>query len=77
MKLDISEIQEIICQVGAHTVNIIDTPGFDDTTRSDSNILASIAEWMQSSYALGCDLSAQDHRQPHHKFVYGESSNVP
>ena len=38
-------------------VTIIDTPGFDDTTRSDSDILSAIAKWMQSSYEEGTLLS--------------------
>jgi hypothetical protein len=31
-------------------VHLIDTPGFDDTNRSDSDVLIDIANWLASSY---------------------------
>ncbi|KAH7075831.1 P-loop containing nucleoside triphosphate hydrolase protein [Paraphoma chrysanthemicola] len=38
-------------------VCLIDTPGFDDTNRSDANILQEIAFWLVKSYELGVRLS--------------------
>ena len=34
-----------------HTIYLIDTPGFDDTSRSDGDILAHIAHYLSVSYA--------------------------
>ncbi|KAF8859293.1 hypothetical protein BDZ45DRAFT_590027 [Acephala macrosclerotiorum] len=45
-----SKIQEVKCKVGSYNVNLVDTPGFGDTYRSDTEILELIAEWMQTSY---------------------------
>ena len=32
------------------TVTLVDTPGFNDTFRSDADILKEIAQWMASTY---------------------------
>jgi hypothetical protein len=32
------------------TVYLIDTPGFDDTNRSDTEVLKEIARWLVASY---------------------------
>ncbi|KAL4871500.1 hypothetical protein BDV12DRAFT_194266 [Aspergillus spectabilis] len=34
----------------SHTVYLIDTPGFDDTNRSDTQVLREIAGWLGASY---------------------------
>ncbi|KFY81755.1 hypothetical protein V500_11115 [Pseudogymnoascus sp. VKM F-4518 (FW-2643)] len=34
----------------SHTVFLIDTPGFDDTNRSDTEVLREIASWLGASY---------------------------
>ncbi|KAI9566267.1 P-loop containing nucleoside triphosphate hydrolase protein [Boletus coccyginus] len=39
------------------TVTLIDTPGFDDTTRSDTDILKSITDYLSSSYSKGAKLA--------------------
>ena len=38
------------CKVGDKYVILVDTPGFNDTERSDTEILYSLAEWMKDSY---------------------------
>lgn len=45
-----SEIQEVHCKIGLSNVTLIDTPGFDDTSRSDAEILQLIASWMKQAY---------------------------
>jgi predicted GTPase len=35
----------------AKEIVLIDTPGFDDTTRSDLEVLRMIAEWLNQTYA--------------------------
>ncbi|XXG98512.1 hypothetical protein Hte_004836 [Hypoxylon texense] len=53
--------QEVIayrCQYSSSVdIYLIDTPGFDDTNRSDSDILKTIAEWMTRSYINNIKLS--------------------
>lgn len=43
-------------RVGRHEVAVVDTPGFDDTSRSDSEILEEIAEFLCAQYELGIPL---------------------
>ena len=39
------------CQISPTvTVYLIDTPGFDDTNRSDNEVLCEIASWLTASY---------------------------
>ncbi|KAI5989615.1 P-loop containing nucleoside triphosphate hydrolase protein [Pisolithus orientalis] len=38
-------------------VTLIDTPGFDDTTRSDTDILSSIAAYLSNTYEHGAKLA--------------------
>lgn len=38
------------CKIGPYNVTLVDTPGFDDTTRSDTEILILIASWMKDAY---------------------------
>lgn len=33
------------------SIVVVDTPGFDDTTRTDYDILSMAADWLHSSYA--------------------------
>jgi hypothetical protein len=42
--------------VGSHEVGIVDTPGFDDTTRSDADILDEIVRFLCTQYRLGIRL---------------------
>ncbi|EEP82769.1 predicted protein [Uncinocarpus reesii 1704] len=45
-----SEIEQVQVKIGDITVTLVDTPGFDDTTRSDTEILTLIASWLKASY---------------------------
>ena len=38
-------------------VHLIDTPGFDDSERSDVQVLQEIAHWLSKSFKLGTRLS--------------------
>lgn len=42
--------------IGGSTALLIDTPGFDDTTRTDSDILTEIARTLSAQYKLGVQL---------------------
>lgn len=45
-----SEIEEVRCKIGQYNVTLVDTPGFDDTNRTDTEILGLIASWMKDAY---------------------------
>ena len=42
-----NKIQEVYCQVGGASVVLVDTPGFDDTQRVDTEVLQEIATYLQ------------------------------
>lgn len=44
-------------QYKGKNVHLIDTPGFDDTFRSDANVLQEIAYWLCSAYGSNVQLS--------------------
>ena len=46
------EIQDFIHVHKGKTVHLIDTPGFDDTFRSDSDVLRDVAYYMAKSYGV-------------------------
>jgi len=37
-------------KIGQHEILLVDTPGFDDTNHSDTEILTMIADWMERTY---------------------------
>lgn len=39
-------------KLDGHDVTLVDTPGFDDSKRSDTEILILIANWLKSSYEV-------------------------
>ncbi|KAG6379450.1 P-loop containing nucleoside triphosphate hydrolase protein [Boletus reticuloceps] len=39
------------------TVTLVDTPGFDDSTRSDTDVLKSITDYLSGSYSQGARLA--------------------
>jgi hypothetical protein len=43
-------IEKIHCKVGPYNITLVDTPGFDDTSRSDTEVLILIANWLRDSY---------------------------
>ena len=43
------DIQTAITNINGREVQLIDTPGFDDTHRSDTDILSTIANWVQQT----------------------------
>lgn len=56
--LDTIEVDEFPCQLNeTTTVYLIDTPGFDDTNRSDTQVLREIATWLTVSYSANIRLS--------------------
>ncbi|MCJ1435575.1 hypothetical protein MMC27_004949 [Xylographa pallens] len=52
-----SEIEEVQCKIGLCNVTLVDTPGFDDSNRSDTEILSLIASWMKDAYDDGTRLT--------------------
>lgn len=45
-----SEIEEVRWKIGTCNVTLVDTPGFDDTNRTDTEVLRLIASWMKDAY---------------------------
>lgn len=43
--------------LNGHTITLIDTPGFDDTNRSDTDILKSISAYLANTYEQGARLA--------------------
>lgn len=54
--LETETCQVVRVRVGRHEVAVVDTPGFDDTTRSDAEILEEIVEFLCAQYELGIPL---------------------
>lgn len=52
-----SEIKATRCMIGGSDVVLVDTPGFDDTKKSDLQILQMISDWLSKSYKKGTLLS--------------------
>jgi len=51
------EVRAVEWELDGRRVQLIDTPGFDDTVLSDTTILTTIAEWLKESYDDRCLLS--------------------
>jgi len=45
-----SEIKATRCTVKEVNIVLVDTPGFDDTKKTDLEILESIADWLRKTY---------------------------
>ncbi|KAI3317399.1 hypothetical protein HD806DRAFT_550471 [Xylariaceae sp. AK1471] len=50
------ECQIVRVRIGSELVYVVDTPGFDDTTRSDAEVLEQITKFLGTQYALGLAL---------------------
>lgn len=44
-----SEIKATRCTIGEASIVLVDTPGFDDTKKTDLQILESIADWLSET----------------------------
>lgn len=51
------DILAVPCRINGKNVVLVDTPGFSDTTLSDTEILRRIAAWLQKNYDEGLLLS--------------------
>jgi GTP-binding protein EngB required for normal cell division len=57
-QLGTSTVTVYPCTVDAETtVYLVDTPGFDDTNRSDTEVLRELATWLADSYTAKINLS--------------------
>ncbi|GAP92453.1 putative GTP-binding HSR1-related [Rosellinia necatrix] len=45
-----AEIQEVVFMHNSSVVHLIDTPGFDDSSRYDADVLADVADWLAETY---------------------------
>ena len=50
LALGTQNIVEVRCKIGDRYVMLVDTPGFNDTVRSDTEILGLLVDWMKDSY---------------------------
>ncbi|KAI6010022.1 P-loop containing nucleoside triphosphate hydrolase protein [Pisolithus marmoratus] len=53
-----SEVKSTRCMLEGSSVVLVDTPGFDDTSCSDLDILAMISHWLNVEYQKGTMLDA-------------------
>ncbi|KAK3954146.1 P-loop containing nucleoside triphosphate hydrolase protein [Pseudoneurospora amorphoporcata] len=49
-------VKIVLDEAKTESVTVVDTPGFDDTWRSDEKVLEEIAEYMATQYVLGVPL---------------------
>ena len=66
--------QMVSVKLGNTTVLLIDTPGFDDTVRPDSEILEEIAKLLAAQYKLGVELKGIIYVHRITDIRYGRSS---
>ena len=48
--LGTQHIEEVMCKVGDEYVMLVDTPGFNDTYRTDIEVLTELAEWLKDKW---------------------------
>jgi len=56
LRSETSKCDIVRCKIGKHLVGVVDTPGFDDTDRSDEEILGEIVRFLIYQYELGIKL---------------------
>ncbi|KAF2025629.1 hypothetical protein EK21DRAFT_103818 [Setomelanomma holmii] len=56
LRAETEECQVVLVGVGCHEVGIVDTPGFDDTTKSDAEVLNEIVKFLCTQYRLDISL---------------------
>ncbi|KAI9863924.1 MAG: hypothetical protein M1824_005962 [Vezdaea acicularis] len=52
-----ADVDETDFHYKSHIIKLVDTPGFDDTNLSDTEVLRRIANWMEFNYTLGVKLT--------------------
>lgn len=52
--LGTQDIETVDFKLDGHVVTLVDTLGFDDSRRSDTEILELIADWLQKSFKVCC-----------------------
>ncbi|KAH8693455.1 P-loop containing nucleoside triphosphate hydrolase protein, partial [Phaeosphaeriaceae sp. PMI808] len=51
------EVQAASAEIDGHQITLVDTPGFDDTHLTDTQVLGLIADWLKYTYDEGTLLS--------------------
>ncbi|OAL42937.1 hypothetical protein IQ07DRAFT_553401 [Pyrenochaeta sp. DS3sAY3a] len=64
LESETSEVKGYETCIKGQKIVLVDTPGFNDTFLSDSDVLKMIAEWLESSYRGGTKLSAIIYMHP-------------
>jgi len=57
LESETQQIQTATCSINGQQVHLIDTPGFDDTYKTDADILNLIATHLADTYRSGCQLA--------------------
>ncbi|KAJ8517865.1 hypothetical protein ONZ45_g5019 [Pleurotus djamor] len=57
LKSQTSQVQPYKIKMGEQKVILVDTPGFDDTNMTDTQVLGMIADWLQKTYNNKVQLS--------------------
>jgi predicted GTPase len=57
-----SAIQEVHCEVDGYPTTLVDTPGFNDTERSETEILILMAEWLEESHGVSVSQCVERYR---------------
>ena len=69
-----SSVQEVHCTLGQHEVTLVDTPGFDDSELSDTEVLTILTNWLQTSFIEGTRLSGIIYLHPITQVRMGNTS---
>ncbi|KAF4985277.1 hypothetical protein FGRMN_11241 [Fusarium graminum] len=69
-----SSVQEVHFIADQHPVTLVDTPGFDDTELSDTEVLTILTNWLQTSYIEGTRLCGLIYMHPITQVRMGNTS---